>query len=539
MGTLGKAILIAKLSSRSWITFAALLLICAKYFWNFSNVADVSFVDEHGYLLNGINFNSTKPSPESGPIYSLLFYLFHFLVTDLPTLQHVVTVAVSVACVASFFLLLRELNVPLTLALFFTWCYLISPLFVPVFPKVGFLANAVFFVSAIFFIRTQSLLTKVSIASIAFLLMTYIRPESKLSLGISLLIVVFIFLIKTNQKRNLYSFLLTALVTLLAFLWMWLGNPFSDNSNRTYLAFGQHYALNKSKIQPLNSNPFVDWEDYNTKYFNGAKDIVEAVKTNPREFAWHIYTNFRNYLWVINEYGMGVVWPSLFFGSAGKFLPFIFLLFFLPPLFKFMKESFDFNFLFYLKQRADVFLFCLLCWLPMVLGQLIVAPRHHTYAYQMMFPILVGATVFYFKSNTNWFRFDFEMSFLLAILLFIVTPIPFENHLIDHGRQNISVIERLRATGKANMQVLDPIGACAEFTGTGSVTIKPSEKKEDFDKFIMKQKIDVVIVCRELIGDKRYTEDPSFELFLVHPEQFGFAKKLPSISQQYFLYIKN
>lgn len=502
-------------------------------------MADVSFVDEHGYLLNGIAFDGTKPSPESGPLYSFLFYLFHFWVSDLPTLQHVVTVVVSVACVTSFFLLLKELNVPLSLALFFSWCYLISPLFVPVFPKVGFLANAVFFVSAIFFIRTHSLLKKAVVASIAFLLMTFIRPEFRLSLSISLLIVIFLLFLKTNRRRDLSSFTLITLVLPLMFLWWWLGSPFSDNSNRTYLAFGQHYAFNKSKSQPINSNPFVGWEDYNNKYFSGAKSIVEASKANPRELKWHVYTNLKNYLWIINEYGLGVVWPSLFFGSAGKLSILIVLIFFLPPLFKWVKEGSEFNFFSYLKQRADVLLFFSICWLPMVLGQLIVAPRYHTYAYQMMFPILVAGTVFYFKNRINWFRFDFEISAALIILFLAVTPTPSKNHLIDSSRRNTLLIEQLRATGKTNMHVLDPIGACAEFTGLASVSVKPGQKHESFDKFIARQQIDVVIVGRELTEDKRYLEDSVFKLFLIHPDQFGFTKSLPSEGQQYSLYIKN
>lgn len=537
MGIFRKIDLTIKIDKQPGIILAGLLLICIKYFWDYGSVADVSFVDEHGYLLNGIAFGSVRIYPESGPLYSLLYYLFHFSVADLPALQHTVTVVVSVACILSFFLLLNELEVPLSLSLFFTWCYLISPLFVPIFPKVGFLSNAIFFTSAIFFIGTDSRLKRAAIASMAFLFMTYIRPEFKLSLAISLLIVIFLLLSKRLEKRDMYSSPAIALVVLLVLLWAWLGNPFSDHSNRTYLAFGQHYALNKSKVQSLNSNPFVDWEDYNNKFFQGAKNIREAFKANPIEFEWHIYTNVRNYLWVISEYGTGVVWPRLFFGSVGKLSLLLFLLFFLPAIIKLMKR--DFNFPTFFRQRIDVFLFCLLCWAPMIFGQLIVAPRHHTYAYQMMFPILIGAIVFYFRNKIVLSKLDFAISIVLIILFLIVTPSPAINPLIDHSRQSISIIEQLKSKGRTHMNVLDPIGACAEFTGLKSVTVKPSEKNEDFKVFIVKEKIDAVIVCPELTEDKRYLEDLTFKSFLRSPDQFGFTKNPDPISGKYFLYIKN
>lgn len=423
-----------------------LLILIAKFTQGYFELTDLSFVDEQGYLNSAFDFGNKTPAREYSPIYVGVLALFTQFSSDPLVVQNTFHLFLTFAVVIAFYFLLIKMNVPVLVAIIFSWLYLINPLQLPVSTKVQILASCLVFILLAFGFGIKNIINKLFCFLFGFFILCYVRPEFKVSFILLSIIALVYFLLQ--YFRDQWTFQLkdkwlniSILICLLfggIIIWVW-GQPFSDNSNRTFLAFGQHFAYNMNQFRNIHSelNPFVYWEIYVFEYFGKVNSIHEAFLANPKEFLLNIYQNIKSLSWITIEYGFGMLWPFHQNFRIGKFSIILYLICFFI-LYKGYKKEIEFK-----KIPASVifdFVLLVLCFLPSLIGQLVVAPRFHSYNFQYpMVSLIMLFFIFHFfnyniESNSGVIvKTSILVSVVFSFLL-IFTPAVSENSLIQKSQ---------------------------------------------------------------------------------------------------------
>jgi hypothetical protein len=61
--------------------------------------------------------------------------------------------------------------------------------------------------------------------------------------------------------------------------------------DRTWVAFGQHFALNIKEADDPVGDPWVEWETFVASAFPTSHSVAEAMRENPAMFGWHLSYN--------------------------------------------------------------------------------------------------------------------------------------------------------------------------------------------------------------------------------------------------------
>src|SRR5262249_13002637 len=69
-----------------------------------------------------------------------------------------------------------------------------------------------------------------------------------------------------------------------------LGSPPLDGS-RSFIAFGQHYSVNRSKAGLRAGHPWHEWEAAVRADFGDVHSFGQALRSNPRAVLWHVGRN--------------------------------------------------------------------------------------------------------------------------------------------------------------------------------------------------------------------------------------------------------
>lgn len=433
-----------------------IIILTAKFTHGYFELTDLSFLDEQGYLNSAFDFFNKAPAREYSPIYVGALALFIQFSSDPLVIQNTFHLVLTFSVVIAFYFLLLKMNVPVLVATIFSWLYLINPLQLPVSTKVQILASCLVFLILAFGFGIKNVMNKSFYFLFCFFILCYVRPEFKVALMLLAIITLVYFLYKNLKNKWKFevkdNYLNLSIVICLLFsgmiIWQW-GQPFSDNSNRTFLAFGQHFAFNLNQFHNIHPelNPFEYWEDYVLEYFGNVNSIQEALIANPKEFSFHIYQNVKLLAWITNEYGFGILWPFHQYFRIGKFSIILFLICFFI-IYKVYVKNIDLKKI--PKSIIFDFVLLLLCYLPSLIGQLVVAPRFHTYNFQ--YPMVCLIALFFMFHFLNFDKESDEninvknlifASVLFSFLLF-VTPSVSENSLVIKSRDQYSLLKKIK-----------------------------------------------------------------------------------------------
>jgi hypothetical protein len=154
-----------------------------------------------------------------------------------------------------------------------------------------------FFVVIPFLLAAHAALTRgpwtAPLMLLAFLGAVLTRPE--MSLGFLVLLVLLWGWTRWREPTNEWSsralwgtravWLVGAAISILLLVHML-------RSNRSWLAFGQHYSVGYQMRHPEHKqNPWVHWKAYLKRSFGSAKRVGQALKANPKAFAAHVSWN--------------------------------------------------------------------------------------------------------------------------------------------------------------------------------------------------------------------------------------------------------
>lgn len=246
---------------------------------------DLGFDDEAGYLASGLLFlRNPFPAGENSPLYSLWYWLLSQSGASAVHLYFGNWIVLFGATVFAFGASLRRSGLGLvSVALFVALASWTK--FFDTWPYVTMLSTLLVVLAAWLGLANKESHKAFALMSAVLLIATFVRPELLLASGLLMLIAV-------KQAVAARRFVwLSIPVLVLIFLVAVFGPPFA--SGRSMYAFGQHYAVNVVQAQHLSIDPWNHWQEIVVKDFGAAASPLEALRTNPRAFFWHVGCNLR------------------------------------------------------------------------------------------------------------------------------------------------------------------------------------------------------------------------------------------------------
>ncbi len=276
------------------LTFV-LLVMGIKFAAPLDRWLDLQSSDEAEYLWLGrtLQFsNISHLKPEWSPLYLVWYRVVNEIVPDPVKAYYFNWRFLGIMLPIMLYILLRQQNVPPSIALVSSWFFLVSEADWINANRVN--AFGVLLLSVSWWLVQREKQKLIRIWMLAFLLLGFVsfgRPEFFIA---GLFVISFAILMSAQSYRSLKLVIKSkrvriSLVSAL-FLWLLWGPAWSPE--RTMYAFGQHYAYNLRECmrQPSRGQT---WEDEVYADFGDAPTVIEAFFVNPRAFIQHIKCNIR------------------------------------------------------------------------------------------------------------------------------------------------------------------------------------------------------------------------------------------------------
>jgi hypothetical protein len=490
-----------------------LFVIGIKFTCGLEKILDITDLwDESNYLYNGTKLLSQGfPSPQWGaPVYAVWYFFFSLFQHDNIKLYYLSYKLITILLPILFFVALRRFGITLKLSLIFSLLLMIGRVNLPVWPKVSHFSLMVilsFFVLASYF---KSLVIRFSIIVFGALLSSYVRPEY-FSTFLILTFLYFLIIIREFKKlgyKELISIFI--LITLSLLLMKTLRLPFTNDNNRAFVAFAQHYSINSKKWSLNSEASFVNWKPVIKRDFGSVQSIKEAFKANPKLFFKHIGQNF---IGMINSFFF------LFFGYFGLLIYLI--LFRHDLLLSELKDRIKDN-----RER----LIQLMCYiLPALLSILVIFPREH-YMLILGSLIIIACCIIFIpiqKTDESINLKGKKQIFIVGLILFII--IPYSSYLIVTtnlllpNNNNVYIIEYIREL-KINKKVnlLQSEGHFNYYLSNNFNGVIAFDKSTGFNEYLKEKNINMIILTNNL--KSIYKNDMEWIRFIGNYMDYGFVK---------------
>lgn len=279
------------------LVMAVAIVACvARFTHNLETAMDLQSADETIYLNKGRNLLSGGlTEPAYGPLYQLWYFALSRMAGDPIDLYYLNYRALLAGLTLAAYFLLRRLKVAPLAALVIA-VYVLNARPPYVWPYPGHFATVcilAFTALALCLRRTARLV----VMALGLQLAGYTRPELFLSFVLfSLAAAAYLAYSLWRQGGRKWresapvaaSGLSVALLLVVCF-----GNPLggSGDHHRSFVAFGQHYAVNRVAATGEDLNPWTNWETILARDFGSAASTSACLRENPRAFLAHLGTN--------------------------------------------------------------------------------------------------------------------------------------------------------------------------------------------------------------------------------------------------------
>ncbi len=546
------------------LSLAILALVAVKLLVWVDRAVDLTIADEARYLYQGVKLTEVGfPSPQWAPLYSIWYFLLNILTPGSSNIQlyYVSFVALSVAIPLLLYGYLRRAAVAPVIALlgslFFLASY--SNLNIRPYPtKFALFWVLLFLVASTFLPRRWHGL----VVMIALLTMGFIRPEYAISFVLAAILALVLVVFRVWKKGLgavkgvlLHGLLVAALAVALVAI---LGNPLAGARN--LVAFKQHVALNYTATSDPDTNPWGNENAIATQIFGEFKTIPQAAANNPPAFLRHLWINARtlplNLARTLFEVYLpprlaprafaGAVFAAILVGwmvllvlcallnlryramvqaqgSAETRVPKV------PALHDPANKD----------QLVLVAVLLALVSVPVLASSLLYHPRFHYLQVQGLLITILG--VLFVANTLKLYRWPPQRTARLAALpivaaglvALVVTPNLARGWNVGKEpafpartdvRNTVDMIADLRIGGPVAFLAY---GAAANYSydvylGENFRKVPSGIKKGDFDQFLLKKGITMVIWPDKMLDDLNFKDDDQYERFLADPGALGF-----------------
>jgi len=477
------------------------------YFTPINHLTHISLWDESWSLYRGVNWNYSQfQLLENSPLYSFLYHLEHYFFNDKVALYYANNYIVKVTFLMVIFIFTikttQSLLISISVFLAFFYSYM------DVWPLINYFTSIILLIGAMIIIKTKCLYTKIASMVLLSFVLSFIRPE--FALAFLLLIMINILQIILQYKRIRFRSLIRIIsiyMLIITFSFQFTF-PTISSSDRSLVAIGQHYSLNKYESKQTNLNPWIQWEAIVNKDFNNPTSIIDLIKNNPKQFLWHISMNVKNVLYKIPFYVDILILSMIFY----------ILIILWQERRNIENDSLVSNSYLYLSFSS--------LFLPILIALILIYPREH---YLLLFTVLLVVSFSYIISLLPKLKmnrmpiFQFSASVILITLYIVYPPkvVKFDNDIVKNNITVLRNIEQNYTIGK----FLDMDGGMHIYLST--IDTSTSDVSKSSEWYI--KNIDTIFVSKLLINNA----GDGLNKILTLPNLFGF-NKIP-ISKEYYL----
>lgn len=524
-------------SAIDFLLFAALFFAALKNTFFVEYFRDIRLWDESIYLYRGTTWLKNWPMSK-GAIYSVWYGLLSLVIKNRLSLYYFnyqLLIALSTSVLYCFS---RTVGLVPILALFASWIYLLSaiPLFHPHAP-LFLLAMILCLLAIASKIKAEKNLWL--IFSSTSLLLMFVRLEYSVTFLLAWVLLARAVL-KSPYPVLMSSGRLILPLGLFFTLCALLGNPF--DKREAWLAFGQHFARYYLGRYPLDISPWHDFQIVMASTFGQADTIWAAAQQNPSEFMGHVWNNIESY-------------PRQFFSLL--FLHKISNNQASYPLAPLIVSSSVLMLIYLISKRirigftARALQMGVLVLLPSFLTAVIFGPDEYYLNIQAVAVLLLPFWLLSRILSECEIPLGSRLipSALIGAAVFFLTPFRGNHqlfwpsppwHLIEQPSEMPvrNVIDRIKSLGiQERVNMLEMAGGYAWYLPANYSFVIASRKDGPFNQYILKQKVNMILVTRPMLLSSKYSGDPEFLDFLKRFQEEGFVQiDIPVAGTQ--LYVK-
>jgi hypothetical protein len=483
---------------------------------------DISTYDEANYLLRGVNLVAWGVShPSIGPLYSAWYYVLSLFEPDRIALHYLNYRLLVTLVPTAFFIVLRRYQTPLLPAFLLSVWLLVIDLNLTLWPKVNHFAALVLLLF-VALAAGRRLLDQIAIIAFGFLAAAYARPEL---FGPTLVLMIVGLTMGVARRYPLSSFRLVAAVWLVVGL-LRFGYGLPTDANRTYVAFGQHFAVNWVAWNQSDLNPWNNWEPIYQETFGSTDSVVIAATENPTQFLHHAWTNLKLLPSILGYQYLkhpGIILPDdktryelvIFAVALALTLAFTF-----KKWFPFIKTRLYLHTPLFLALGV-LLVFALFQWL-------IIYPRPHYLLIPGIGMLIIGALLLAGEPNTP--DRTMRLTLPVALLMLILVPATYAYSGPYPGNFNVRTVTFIRDlpllpkdfNGTIRIPIVEAEGGLDRYLGQPYLEVGEYEKDRDFAAFLISRDIAAVLLSPRLADDTRFKNDPEWLDFLANPDKYGF-----------------
>lgn len=535
------------------IFIIALTLYGLKLTYGIESFIDIELFDETIYLNRGLQLPSQGlPSSAYAPLYAIWYYFLSNFVhrtTDLFYLNHKLLILLPVILL---YIYQRTLSIPNFLALGSAFLFLNSK-FININPRPTHFALVVLLTFLISIRITPSKPSwRYILLAIAFLFLSFIRPEYFLSFLLVIIYFLYQQLKRIRRNSNLSLIVknsykkITTLILISGLLITIFGLPIATNNNetsRTWIAFCQHFSYLWLIRNPrVNLNPYTDCDIIISTVFGSSQSFTAAIAANPQEFLTHLFINFLSYfdhfiaVLLVDFQDYGATFNQ--FVRHTEFILCLAILSFILIKTKFQKHALFSNF----DETLKVAYFVTI--IPTFIVSILINPRFHYLVIQSALTFVIITYSFANIISNERFKLSSFVPLKVAVIfttiaLFFLTPnlargwciLPnaclVERHIKVSQNplktaSTIAFIQSLNLSANQPTNFLEAEGGIAIYLSNNYQYISHYEKKQNFQSFVKSNNINMILITENLLKDTRYRDDRELKEVLQQPQLFGF-----------------
>jgi hypothetical protein len=507
-----------------------LFIIGVKYINGVSTYTDIALYDESLYLYNGINlFKNTFPDINLGPLYSIYYYILSIFQHDAIKLYYLNYAVLTAMMPILSYIYFRMFDIYKLPAFFLSIILLVSHSNYLMTPKVTLFALYLIFFATVFIKHSNKIEYQLVFTCVSFFIISFVRPEFMVSLISMLLIFTMIslrYVFKYKKYAHLKMCLVLFTLSIIAYLTM-DGLPMLNKgaTQRSFLAFAQHYAVNsvnfnKSKIK---LNPMTDHEIIVRQSFGEAKTVKQAFINNPKEFFNHIKRNiivfpFCFYFMIGCQHNL--ILPGHFSYWLNISIIIMILICYTIKLSKLSYQNFVLFMTNFKKNSILLLLFMFIATIPSIISALLIAPD---FRYLLPLLVLILTIIGIIISCITIEPTKLIPYFFCILFIFIVPCLShYQPKQYLETKYIIQTIQNLQLS--TPIQILDIDGGYSMYQTPNYHWVLPLIKDTDFDKFLLNEKINMIVVSDCLINNSKFKTDKKWLEFLSNYNSYGFSR---------------
>ena len=510
---MNKALLKSFFYSADSIIFVLLLVAGIVFTAGFEDSFDISLYDESAYLYSGVNFFKASaprqvewetvgggvvglPPLEWAPLYSLWYYVISIFQPDRIGLFFFNFRLLTIIPPVIFYILFRSYGVSAVTSAAASSIFIFTPANYSIAPKVSHFALCVILSATALAGRTSSILSAVLVSLFGAMMVTLIRPEYCLSFFISLVLFIMLLFFERQalSKRKAIVLITCALAFTIIFIAM---VNILIHGERSMCAFGQHFSYNWLKSKHFIMDHWTEWKEVMATVFSGADSVAEAFYNNPAAFLCHMADNENELIGKIPVFSIVVIACSFIY--------------------------------YYPRVRSNFFeyrnflVLCCIFIIPGIVSTIVIFPREH---YLLLSGGLVAAVSIVLLFSDISGRSKPLIEKLVPLLLIAIAMIPFlrfvNEKLPRPNLETIKAIRTLKITVPVNL--LEAEGGYDIYLGDNYRRVAQYSKNQNFNRFMVERKINMIVISNVFQKDVRYREDREWRRFVKNCTSLGFVK---------------